>query len=150
MVWSSNSFPGTTSISGCLENWHIYIWMSCCSPIQGTIYIFLLTHGTDLSQFFTQFRTLVLGLQNNGTLECISDSFPGTLTYFLFLEKCWNSISMSSFSPFHVTNLWLVLNFNGTRVWECDLRSLGSWIYPKDHIVRLGIKKNCELWKSRN
>ena len=33
-----NSFPGTASMPGCLENYYKYIHMSRCSPIQGTIW----------------------------------------------------------------------------------------------------------------
>ena len=36
LEWSSNSFPGMTSMSGCLENCQKYIPKSQCSPIQET------------------------------------------------------------------------------------------------------------------
>ena len=38
------------------------------------------------------------GLEDGRTLDCISYSFPGTLTYLLCLEKCWNSSPMCIFS----------------------------------------------------
>ena len=34
--------------------------------------------------------TLSPGLQNKETFKCINDSFPGTLTYLLFLKNCLN------------------------------------------------------------
>ena len=46
---SSNSFPGTTFMSGRLENCKKSIPKSWGSPIQGTISDFLLNYGTDLS-----------------------------------------------------------------------------------------------------
>ena len=52
---SSNSFPGTTCTSGCLENCQKSIPKSWCSPIQGTISDFLLNYRTDLSPCFYLF-----------------------------------------------------------------------------------------------
>ena len=87
LEWSSNSFPGTTCLSGPLENCQKSIPKSWCSPIQGTISKFLLNNGTDFPFVFTHFRTLSPRLENIGALECCSDSFPGTLKYLLFLEN---------------------------------------------------------------
>ena len=56
---SSNIFPGTTCMSGCLENCQKSIQKSWCSQIQGTISNFLLTYGTDLSSCFYTFQDLV-------------------------------------------------------------------------------------------
>ena len=63
-------------------------------------------------------------LENPRTLEQISDSFPGTLTYMLALENCWNSAPMCSFSPIQGTMSWLVLKFHVTRIWELDLYNI--------------------------
>ena len=52
-----------------------------------------------MSHNLTRNWILSPGLENPRTLERISDSFPGTLTYMLFLENCLNSASMCSFSP---------------------------------------------------
>ena len=49
LEWSSNSFPGTTCMSGCLENCQKSVPKSWGSPIKGTISNFLLNCGTDLS-----------------------------------------------------------------------------------------------------
>ena len=70
---------------------------------------------------FTHFRTLSPGLENIGTFECVSDSFPGTLTYLSFLENSWNSAPMRSSSPIQGTMSWLVLEFQVPRIWECNL-----------------------------
>ena len=75
----SNSFPGTTCMSGFLKNCQKFVPKSWGSPIQGTISDFLLNYGTYFPLVFTHFRTLSPGLGNIGTLECVSDSFPGTL-----------------------------------------------------------------------
>ena len=90
-------------MSGCLENCQKSMPKSWFSPIQGTISDFLLNYGTDLSPSFTQFSTLSPGLENIGTLKCISDSFPGTLTYLSFLENSWNSAPMCSSSSIQGT-----------------------------------------------
>ena len=60
-------------------------------------------------------------LENTRTLGWISDSFPDTLTYMLFLENCVNSAPMCSFSPIQGTMSWLVLKFHVTRIWELDI-----------------------------
>ena len=51
----------------------------------------------------TRNRILSPGLENTRTLKWIYDSFPGTLTYMLSLEYCWNSAPMCSFSPIQGT-----------------------------------------------
>ena len=56
---SSNRFPGTTCMSGCLENCQKSVPKSWGSPIQGTIFDFLLNYGTDLSPWFYTFEDLV-------------------------------------------------------------------------------------------
>ena len=66
--------------------------------------------------FFTHFRTLSPGLEYIGTLEYISDSFPGTLTYLSFLENSWNSTPMCSSSPIQGTMSWLVLKCHVARI----------------------------------
>ena len=53
--WSSNSFPGTTCMSGCLKNCQKSVPKSWGYPIQGTISDFLLNYGTDLSPCFYTF-----------------------------------------------------------------------------------------------
>ena len=53
--------------------------------------------GTNLSHNLTRNRILSPRFENTRTLEWIFDSFPGTLTYMLFLENCWNSAPMCSF-----------------------------------------------------
>ena len=63
---------------------------------------FLVT-GQICPLVFTQFRNLSPELENIGTLECISDSFPGILTYLLILENSWNSAPMCSSSPIQGT-----------------------------------------------
>ena len=73
---------------------------------------------------FTHFRTLSLGLENIGNLECISDSFPGTLRYMWFLENSWNSAPMCSSSPIQGTMSWLVLKFHVAKIWESNINSL--------------------------
>ena len=78
---------------------------------------------------FTHFRTLSPGLENIGTLECISNSFPGTLTYLSFLENSWNSAPMCSFSPIQGTMSWLVLKLHVARIWECNIMIL----FPKKY-----------------
>ena len=118
---SSNSFPGTTCMSGCLENCQKSIPKSWCSPIQGTISDFLLNYGTDFPLVFTHFRTLSPGLENIGTLECIYASFPGTLSYLSFLENSWNSTPLCSSSSILGTMSCLVLKFHVARIWECNL-----------------------------
>ena len=119
---SSNSFPGKTCMSGCLENSQKSIPKSWCSPIQGTISnFFFLNTGQICPLVFTRFRTLSPGLENIGTLECISDSFPGTLTYLSFLENSWNSAPMCSSSPIQGTMSWLVLKFHVARIWEYNI-----------------------------
>ena len=77
--------------------------------------------GTNLSRNLTSNRILSRGLENTRTFEWISDSFPGTLTYMLVLENCWNSALMCSFSPIQGTMSWLVLKFHVTRIWELDI-----------------------------
>ena len=52
---------------------------------------------------FTHFRTLSPGLENIGSLECVSGSFSGALTYLLSLENSWNSDPMCSSSPIQGT-----------------------------------------------
>ena len=71
---------------------------------------------------FTHFKTLSPRLENNRTLECISDSFPGALTYMWILENSRNSAPMSSFSPIQGTMSWLVLKFHVARIWECNIQ----------------------------
>ena len=56
---SYNSFPGTTCMSGFLENCQKSIPKSWCSPIQGTVSNFLFNYGTDLSPCFYTFEDLV-------------------------------------------------------------------------------------------
>ena len=50
-------------------------------------------------EFVPLFKTFSPGLENIGTFECISDSFPGPLKYLLFLENSWNSTPMCSSFP---------------------------------------------------
>ena len=73
-AWSSNSFPGTTSLLGFIENCPNFILMSHCSPIHGTIPFLCWSTEQICLQDFKHFRTLYAGLENNGTSECISDS----------------------------------------------------------------------------
>ena len=98
---------------------------------------------------FTHLRTLSPGLEKNGTLECISDSFPGTLTYLLFLENCWNFAPMCGFSPIQWTKSWLVLKLHVTRIWECDIlyykyrtiwHSLHTVSHSLTHIITNGMR----------
>ena len=77
--------------------------------------------GANLSRNLTRNRILSPGLENPRTLERISDSFPGTLTYMMFLENCWNSAPICSFSPIQGTMSWLLLKFHVTRIWELEL-----------------------------
>ena len=97
------------------------ILKSQCSPIQETRPKMCKNKGTNLSRNLTRKQILSPGLENSRTLERISDSFPGTLTYMLFLENCWNSAPMCSFSPIQGTMSWLVLKFHVTRIWELDI-----------------------------
>ena len=127
---SYNSFPGTTCMSGLLENCQKSIPKSWCSLIQGTISDFLFNYGTDLSPCFTHFRTLSPGLENIGSLECVSGSFAGTLIYLLSLENSWNSAPMCSSSPIQGTMSWLVLEFHVARIWECNL-VVGRTLFKK-------------------
>ena len=96
--------------------------------------------GTNLSRNLTSNRILSPGLENPRTLERNSDSFPGTLTYMMFLENCWNSAPMCSFSPIQGTMSWLVLKFHVTRLWEFDI----CVDQAKNHfpLPRAGIKWN--------
>ena len=79
--------------------------------------------GTNLSHNLTRNWILSPRLENTRTFRWISDSFPGTLTYMLFLENCWNSAPMCSFSPNQGTMSWLVLKFHVTRTWKLDIRT---------------------------
>ena len=103
LEWSSNSFPGTTSMSGCLHNCQKYILKSCCSPIQGQGAKMCKNKGSNMSCTLAQKRVSSSRLENSETLKWICDRFPGTLTNLLFLENCWNSTPMYSFSPFQGT-----------------------------------------------
>ena len=91
--------------------------------------------GTNLSRNLTRNRILSLGLENHRTLEWISDRFPGTLTYMLFLENCCNSAPMCSFSPIQGTMSWLVLKFHVTRIWELDI--CFPFILWKNRLIRV-------------
>ena len=75
---------------------------------------------------FKHFRTLSPRLENIGTLECISESFPGTLTYLLFLENSWNSPPMCSSSPIQGTMSQFVLKFHVAKIWECNVTALAT------------------------
>ena len=118
---SFNSFPGRTSMSGCMENCQKYIAQSHCSPIQGTLFVFLFKYGTDLSPCILHFRTLSSGLEKIPTFKWISESFPGTLIYLLILENCWNSPPMCSSSPIQETMSRLLLKFDEAWIWECHI-----------------------------
>ena len=118
---SSNSFPGLTSILGCLENSQKFIPKSGSSPIQGTRSKNVKYKGTNLSRTLTRKWILSPGLENNGTLQCISDSFPCTLTHLLFLENCWYSARMPSFPSIQGTMSRLLLKLHVARIWECHL-----------------------------
>ena len=76
---------------------------SWCSPIQGTISNILFNYGTDLSLCFYTFQDIVSQIGEHWDFGMFSDSFPGTLTYLLFLENSWNSAPMCSFSPIQGT-----------------------------------------------
>ena len=123
---SSNSFPGLTSVLGCLENSQKLIPKSGSSPIQGTRLKNVKYKGENLSLTLTRKWILSPGLENNGTLQCISDSFPCTLTYLLFLENCWNSAPMLSFSPIQGTMSRLLLKLHVARIWECHIYAFNS------------------------
>ena len=69
----------------------------------------------------TRKQILSPGLENNGTLQCISDSFPCTLIYLFFLENCWNSTLILSFSPIKGTSSRLLLKLHVARIWECHI-----------------------------
>ena len=73
------------------------------------------------------FMTLSLGLEITGTLECISDSFPGTLIYVWILENSWNSAPMCSSSPIQGTMSWLVLKFHIARIWESNIMNFSRY-----------------------
>ena len=100
---SSKSFPGITNMSGCLENFQKYIPKSVVLQSRGQYPFSCLSTGPICPLVFTHVRILSPGLENNGSLKVISNSFPGTLTYLLFLENCWNSTPMCSFSPIQQT-----------------------------------------------
>ena len=70
--------------------------------------------------------TLSPRLENNKTLKCVSDNFPGMLTNTLFLENCWSNISMYHCFPIQGTMSKLRLKFHVVRNSECDICMRGG------------------------
>ena len=71
------------------------------------------TLRSGLHEIPTMIRTFPHGFENNHACKWISDTFPGMLTYILFLESCLKSICMHGCSPIHVKMFFFLLKSMG-------------------------------------
>ena len=68
------------------------------------------TLRTEIHEILTLIRTFPHGLENKHACKWTSDSFPGMLTYELFLENCQKTICMQGYSIIHVDMSFRVSN----------------------------------------
>ena len=85
------------SIPGKLPELYFIVWLFS-NPGDNALKGTKLT-GQICLELQTRIRTLSPGLENNCSLKCIYNNFPGTLTNVLILENCWDNISMQLCSP---------------------------------------------------
>ena len=66
-------------------------------------------------------RTFPRGLKNTHACKWILDNFPGIIRMSASLENCQKSICMHGCAPIHVERSYLLLEFHGVRIWECNI-----------------------------
>ena len=78
-------------------------------------------YGTYLSHCCSTFNDFSPRLGNNNTLQCSSDWFPRMVMYSLFMENCWNKISMQSCLSIVGKLFYNVWKIHETRIWEFNI-----------------------------